>query len=231
MCVGVVSATLTPTVLLGKALSCVLSTCVAPVAVLMWLCSVPCVLLQHCCAAGQTALSMGTRRRPDLCLFSLPPPREFSKEREKAKARGDFQKLREKQQLEEDLRGYLDWITQAEDIDPENEEEGGEESKRNSRWHPSCAGPDRARVPFRCPPTQVSLPLTWSETEASSQPSGSWACTSARAVHLHRLWISAWGVGFRYVSRLVASWSGRVSRMCRLPLWNGVSPFSGAGVQ
>lgn len=39
--------------------------------------------------------------------------REFSKEREKAKARGDFQKLREKQQLEEDLRGYLDWITQA----------------------------------------------------------------------------------------------------------------------
>uniref|UniRef100_A0A8C4QUP2 Voltage-dependent L-type calcium channel subunit alpha n=2 Tax=Eptatretus burgeri TaxID=7764 RepID=A0A8C4QUP2_EPTBU len=46
---------------------------------------------------------------------------EFSKEREKAKARGDFQKLREKQQLEEDLRGYLDWITQAEDIDPDND--------------------------------------------------------------------------------------------------------------
>lgn len=46
---------------------------------------------------------------------------EFSKERTKAKNRGDFQKLREKQQIEEDLRGYLDWITQAEDIDPENE--------------------------------------------------------------------------------------------------------------
>lgn len=43
--------------------------------------------------------------------------REFSKEREKAKARGDFQKLREKQQMEEDLRGYLDWITQAEELD------------------------------------------------------------------------------------------------------------------
>nr|XP_048277225.1 voltage-dependent L-type calcium channel subunit alpha-1D isoform X3 [Myodes glareolus] len=57
---------------------------------------------------------------------------EFSKEREKAKARGDFQKLREKQQLEEDLKGYLDWITQAEDIDPENEEEGGEEGKRST---------------------------------------------------------------------------------------------------
>ncbi|XP_059572014.1 voltage-dependent L-type calcium channel subunit alpha-1D [Alligator mississippiensis] len=56
---------------------------------------------------------------------------EFSKEREKAKARGDFQKLREKQQLEEDLKGYLDWITQAEDIDPENEE-GDEEGKRNT---------------------------------------------------------------------------------------------------
>ncbi|KAM3846428.1 voltage-dependent L-type calcium channel subunit alpha-1D isoform 2-T2 [Vipera latastei] len=57
---------------------------------------------------------------------------EFSKEREKAKARGDFQKLREKQQLEEDLKGYLDWITQAEDIDPENEEEGDGEGKRNT---------------------------------------------------------------------------------------------------
>uniref|UniRef100_A0A8C1N4Y7 Voltage-dependent L-type calcium channel subunit alpha n=1 Tax=Cyprinus carpio TaxID=7962 RepID=A0A8C1N4Y7_CYPCA len=52
---------------------------------------------------------------------------EFSKEREKAKARGDFQKLREKQQLEEDLKGYLDWITQAEDIDPDNDEEGDQE--------------------------------------------------------------------------------------------------------
>uniref|UniRef100_A0A8D0AEN7 Voltage-dependent L-type calcium channel subunit alpha n=1 Tax=Sander lucioperca TaxID=283035 RepID=A0A8D0AEN7_SANLU len=56
---------------------------------------------------------------------------EFSKEREKAKARGDFQKLREKQQLEEDLKGYLDWITQAEDIDPDNEDEADEGTKRN----------------------------------------------------------------------------------------------------
>lgn len=47
---------------------------------------------------------------------------EFSKEREKAKARGDFQKLREKQQLEEDLCGYMDWIMQAEDIDGFNED-------------------------------------------------------------------------------------------------------------
>lgn len=58
--------------------------------------------------------------------------REFSKEREKAKARGDFQKLREKQQLEEDLRGYLDWITQAEDIEPDGddkEETSNQQSK------------------------------------------------------------------------------------------------------
>lgn len=59
---------------------------------------------------------------------------EFSKEREKANARGLFQKFREKQQLEEDLKGwvhffswmsrkqnqlclrYLDWITQAEGL-------------------------------------------------------------------------------------------------------------------
>lgn len=60
--------------------------------------------------------------------------REFSKEREKAKARGDFQKLREKQQLEEDLKGYLDWITQAEDIDPENDEDGDQEGKRNREY-------------------------------------------------------------------------------------------------
>jgi voltage-dependent calcium channel L type alpha-1D len=54
---------------------------------------------------------------------------EFSKERTKAKNRGDFQKLREKQQIEEDLRGYLDWITQAEDIDPENENTNTQDGK------------------------------------------------------------------------------------------------------
>lgn len=30
--------------------------------------------------------------------------------------------MREKQQIEEDLRGYLDWITQAEDIEPEKDD-------------------------------------------------------------------------------------------------------------
>uniref|UniRef100_A0A8C7HUA3 Voltage-dependent L-type calcium channel subunit alpha n=1 Tax=Oncorhynchus kisutch TaxID=8019 RepID=A0A8C7HUA3_ONCKI len=47
---------------------------------------------------------------------------EFTKEREKAKSRGEFQKLRETQQLDEDLKGYMEWITQAEVL--ENNQEG-----------------------------------------------------------------------------------------------------------
>ncbi|CAH1153243.1 unnamed protein product [Phaedon cochleariae] len=58
---------------------------------------------------------------------------EFSKEREKAKARGDFHKLREKQQLEEDLRGYLDWITQAEDIEPEGEDHQNQDNRNMTK--------------------------------------------------------------------------------------------------
>ncbi|XP_036610092.1 voltage-dependent L-type calcium channel subunit alpha-1S [Trichosurus vulpecula] len=61
---------------------------------------------------------------------------EFTKEREKAKSRGTFQKLREKQQLEEDLKGYMNWITQAEvmDIDDIRErklssDEGGSDTE------------------------------------------------------------------------------------------------------
>ena len=38
---------------------------------------------------------------------------EFSKEREKAQSRGDFQKLRARQQMEEDLQGYQDWISRV----------------------------------------------------------------------------------------------------------------------
>lgn len=56
---------------------------------------------------------------------------EFSKERTKAKNRGDFQKLREKQQIEEDLRGYLDWITQAEDIEPDPDAQIIEDCHKN----------------------------------------------------------------------------------------------------
>uniref|UniRef100_U3I4I0 Voltage-dependent L-type calcium channel subunit alpha n=1 Tax=Anas platyrhynchos platyrhynchos TaxID=8840 RepID=U3I4I0_ANAPP len=55
---------------------------------------------------------------------------EFTKEREKAKSRGTFQKLREKQQLEEDLKGYMDWITHAEVMDSMMPlDEGGSETE------------------------------------------------------------------------------------------------------
>ncbi|KAI0988337.1 hypothetical protein GJ496_002524, partial [Pomphorhynchus laevis] len=42
---------------------------------------------------------------------------EFSKERDKAKQRGDFQKLREKQIVEESYKNYIEWIRQAEITD------------------------------------------------------------------------------------------------------------------
>lgn len=94
-------------------------------------------------------------------VVPLPGPlssslREFSKEREKAKARGDFQKLREKQQLEEDLRGYLDWITQAEELDIEDPSADGsvvEEGRAGHRRQP-LAGP----FPAPCMP-QMWAPL------------------------------------------------------------------------
>ncbi|KAG7268417.1 hypothetical protein CRUP_028033, partial [Coryphaenoides rupestris] len=86
---------------------------------------------------------------------------EFTKEREKAKSRGEFQKLRETQQLDEDLKGYMEWITQAEVIDNDQEgqgllplEDGGSEAgslskmdtmhrimfyyKRTRRWNRFC---------------------------------------------------------------------------------------------
>uniref|UniRef100_A0A7N6B0V8 Voltage-dependent L-type calcium channel subunit alpha n=1 Tax=Anabas testudineus TaxID=64144 RepID=A0A7N6B0V8_ANATE len=46
---------------------------------------------------------------------------EFTKEREKARSRGEFQKLRERQQLDEDLHGYMEWITHAEVLDADRE--------------------------------------------------------------------------------------------------------------
>ncbi|XP_035376128.1 voltage-dependent L-type calcium channel subunit alpha-1D-like [Electrophorus electricus] len=80
---------------------------------------------------------------------------EFSKEGEKAKARGNFQKVRERQQMDDDLQGYLDWIMQAEDIDPDNEDimcqgnqkrQGNEnsvnmENEEEEEEQPTCCGP------------------------------------------------------------------------------------------
>ncbi|KAA0713731.1 Voltage-dependent L-type calcium channel subunit alpha-1F [Triplophysa tibetana] len=42
---------------------------------------------------------------------------EFSKEREKAVCRGELQQAQEKQQMEEDMIGYMDWLIEAEDMD------------------------------------------------------------------------------------------------------------------
>ena len=56
----------------------------------------------------------------DTTIIYLRYNREFSKEREKAQSRGDFQKLRQKKQMEEDLEGYMDWLTQAELLEGPN---------------------------------------------------------------------------------------------------------------
>nr|XP_040048262.1 voltage-dependent L-type calcium channel subunit alpha-1D isoform X1 [Gasterosteus aculeatus aculeatus] len=44
---------------------------------------------------------------------------EFSKEREKAVARGELQQAQESKQMEEDMIGYMDWLIEAEDVDEE----------------------------------------------------------------------------------------------------------------
>ncbi|XP_026871796.2 calcium channel, voltage-dependent, L type, alpha 1S subunit, b [Electrophorus electricus] len=46
---------------------------------------------------------------------------EFTKEREKCRSRGEYQKLRERQQMDEDLEGYMEWISQAEVLDADHE--------------------------------------------------------------------------------------------------------------
>ena len=52
--------------------------------------------------------------------------------------------------MEEDLRGYLDWITQAEDIDPENEDDGDEGAApgHHHSEYQRCQSP--ARVGLSC---------------------------------------------------------------------------------
>lgn len=54
---------------------------------------------------------------------------EFSKEREKAKKRGDLQKLKEKRQIEEAYKNYILWIRQAEINAAEDENESGGSQK------------------------------------------------------------------------------------------------------
>lgn len=63
------------------------------------------------------AAAPGPRRAPQACVSRVR--REFSKEREKAVARGELQKAQESKQMEEDMIGYMDWLIEAEDVDEE----------------------------------------------------------------------------------------------------------------
>lgn len=55
---------------------------------------------------------------------------EFSKEREKAKKRGDLQKLKEKRLVDDAYKNYITWIRQAE-VDECDEEDLEENEKLN----------------------------------------------------------------------------------------------------
>lgn len=57
---------------------------------------------------------------------------EFTKEREKSSRSGEYQKLRERQQLDEDLKGYMEWITQAEVMDNDQEGQGAQTHSENT---------------------------------------------------------------------------------------------------
>ncbi|VDP75378.1 unnamed protein product [Echinostoma caproni] len=66
---------------------------------------------------------------------------EFSKEREKAKKRGKYQKAREQMQFAEDVQGYLDWISAAEDISDDEDNANKEADKEKKfRWCAACRG-------------------------------------------------------------------------------------------
>merc|ERR1711962_1091392 len=52
---------------------------------------------------------------------------EFAKEKARQAKSGEFQKVREKHMIEEAVKGYMEWIQQAEDL--ENEENDGEEQE------------------------------------------------------------------------------------------------------
>lgn len=66
--------------------------------------------------------------------------REFSKEREKAVARGELQKAQESKQMEEDMVGYMDWLIEAEDVDEEgNKRQFNIYDTHAARWANSSA--------------------------------------------------------------------------------------------
>lgn len=88
---------------------------------------------------------------PSLC-FS-----EFTKEREKARSRGEFQKLRERQQLDEDLHGYMEWITHAEVLDADREGKG--KPLRRQQRQPDGAGTMTCSPPQGSCPSPAEIPI------------------------------------------------------------------------
>jgi len=80
---------------------------------------------------------------------------EFSKEGDKAKARGEFQKLKVRQQIEQNLQGYMEWITHAEDLEPDAKDlermsKEKKEVKEDDEFHiedqPAAEGEDGKKV-------------------------------------------------------------------------------------
>uniref|UniRef100_A0A674E869 Voltage-dependent L-type calcium channel subunit alpha n=1 Tax=Salmo trutta TaxID=8032 RepID=A0A674E869_SALTR len=95
---------------------------------------------------------------------------EFTKEREKAKSRGEFQKLRETQQLDEDLKGYMEWITQAEVLDNDQEGKGNHPLLPRSPSF-SLSLPHSLPLSSLClPPFSPSLSLCLSPSPLSPSP-------------------------------------------------------------
>uniref|UniRef100_A0A670KET2 Voltage-dependent L-type calcium channel subunit alpha n=1 Tax=Podarcis muralis TaxID=64176 RepID=A0A670KET2_PODMU len=143
---------------------------------------------------------------------------EFSKEREKAKARGDFQKLREKQQLEEDLKGYLDWITQAEDIDPENEDEGMDEEKPRNSKQLSSVGP-------RVSSQQLMFFMGWKGREGPPPEVSCGSRKNKNTVHggkQNQVLQGCLGVSFHFSSRYWRRWNRFCRRKCRAAVKSNV---------
>uniref|UniRef100_A0A8C1NVN4 Voltage-dependent L-type calcium channel subunit alpha n=1 Tax=Cyprinus carpio TaxID=7962 RepID=A0A8C1NVN4_CYPCA len=81
---------------------------------------------------------------------------EFSKEREKAVCRGELQKAQEKQQMEEDMIGYMDWLIEL--IHPfvgrsarlSEETQGGERKRKKNLRCGRSACDDFPQVPCIC---------------------------------------------------------------------------------
>merc|ERR1740131_208846 len=93
---------------------------------------------------------------------------EFSKEKEKAQSRGDFQRLRAQQQMEEDLQGYVDWITQAEELEATEEANAIQVDISGAKKNSAVAGLLRsAMLPLQ---QVVDVTVTAKVTEETRKP-------------------------------------------------------------